>query len=36
MIRGHQWDEFIRKVPVKKGDFFQINPDASMPSRAGL
>ena len=26
MIRGHQWDEFIRKVPVKKGDFFQINP----------
>lgn len=26
MIRGHQWDAFIRRVPVKKGDFFQINP----------
>lgn len=26
MIRGCKWDEFIRKVPVKKGDFFQINP----------
>lgn len=26
MIRNHQWSEFIRTVPVKKGDFFQINP----------
>ena len=26
MIRGKKWDSFIRKVPVKKGDFFQINP----------
>ena len=26
MIRGGRWDEFIREVPVKKGDFFQINP----------
>lgn len=26
MIRNHQWKEFIRTVPLKKGDFFQINP----------
>ena len=26
MIKNHRWEEFIRKVPVKKGDFFQIEP----------
>ena len=26
MIRGKRWKEFIREIPVKKGDFFQINP----------
>lgn len=26
MIREQRWDEFIRVIPVKKGDFFQINP----------
>jgi len=26
MIRGGRWDELIRKVPIQKGDFFQINP----------
>lgn len=26
MIRGGRWDEFIRSIPVKKGDFFQIEP----------
>lgn len=26
MIRNHEWSDFIRKVPVHKGDFFQINP----------
>ena len=26
MIRGHRWEEFIRKIPLKKGDFFQIEP----------
>lgn len=26
MIEGKRWKEFIREVPVKKGDFFQINP----------
>ncbi|MDD6762970.1 MAG: class I mannose-6-phosphate isomerase [Clostridiales bacterium] len=26
MIHGERWGEFIREVPVHKGDFFQINP----------
>lgn len=26
MIREKRWDEFIRIIPIKKGDFFQINP----------
>ncbi len=26
MIQNHRWSEFIREVPIKKGDFFQINP----------
>lgn len=26
MIRGKRWKEFIREIPIKKGDFFQINP----------
>lgn len=26
MINNGRWDEFIREIPVKKGDFFQINP----------
>ena len=26
MIEGKRWKEFIREIPVKKGDFFQINP----------
>lgn len=26
MINGGKWSEFIREIPVKKGDFFQINP----------
>ena len=26
MIENGQWDEFIRVIPVHKGDFFQINP----------
>lgn len=26
MIHGKRWKEFIREVPVQKGDFFQINP----------
>ncbi|WP_310605618.1 mannose-6-phosphate isomerase, class I [Anaerosporobacter sp.] len=26
MILNGRWDEFIRTIPIKKGDFFQINP----------
>ena len=26
MIKEQRWEEFIRVIPVKKGDFFQINP----------
>ncbi len=26
MIHQERWNEFIREIPVKKGDFFQINP----------
>ncbi len=26
MIEGKRWSEFIRRIPVKKGDFFQIDP----------
>ena len=26
MILGKRWGEFIREIPVKKGDFFQIDP----------
>ena len=26
MIENREWGKFIREVPVKKGDFFQINP----------
>lgn len=26
MIDQEQWKEFLREIPVKKGDFFQINP----------
>jgi mannose-6-phosphate isomerase class I len=26
MIHGGRWSEFIREIPIKKGDFFQINP----------
>lgn len=26
MIRGKRWEEFIRVIPIQKGDFFQITP----------
>lgn len=26
MIREKRWSELIREIPIKKGDFFQINP----------
>lgn len=26
MILNHRWNEFIREIPIHKGDFFQIEP----------
>lgn len=26
MVNGARWKELIREIPIKKGDFFQINP----------
>ncbi len=26
MVRGGRWTEFIREIPIHKGDFFQIDP----------
>ncbi len=26
MVRSGRWTEFIREIPIKKGDFFQIDP----------
>lgn len=26
MIDNNEWDKLIREIPIKKGDFFQINP----------
>lgn len=26
MITNHRWNDFIRVIPIHKGDFFQINP----------
>lgn len=26
MVNGGRWNELIREIPIKKGDFFQINP----------
>ena len=35
MIHGGRWDEFIRTVPVKKGDFIQIEPGTVHAITAG-
>ena len=35
MIENRQWKDFIREVPVKKGDFFQINPGCVHAIKAG-
>ena len=26
MVKENRWDDFLREIPVKKGDFFQITP----------
>jgi len=35
MIHGKQWSDFIREIPIKKGDFFQINPGCVHAIKAG-
>lgn len=35
MIHGGRWSEFIREIPIKKGDFFQINPGCVHAIKAG-
>ncbi len=36
MIRNGKWDAFIRKVPVKKGDFIQIEPGTVHAIKGGI
>lgn len=35
MIQNKRWSEFIREIPIKKGDFFQINPGCVHAIKAG-
>lgn len=35
MIRSGRWSEFIREIPIKKGDFFQIFPGTVHAIKAG-
>ena len=36
MIREGRWNEFIRQVPVKKGDFIQIDPGTVHAIKGGI
>ena len=36
MIHHGKWDELIREIPVKKGDFIQINPGTVHAIKGGL
>ncbi len=36
MIHGGRWSEFIREIPVKKGDFIQIDPGTVHAIKGGL
>ena len=36
MIHGGKWGEFIREIPVKKGDFMQIDPGTVHAIKGGL
>ncbi len=35
MIENGRWNELIREIPIKKGDFFQINPGTVHAIKAG-
>jgi len=36
MVRGGRWSEFLQEVPVKKGDFIQINPGTLHAIKGGI
>lgn len=36
MIKGGRWGEFIREIPVKKGDFIQIDPGTVHAIKGGI
>ena len=36
MIEQERWGELIREIPVKKGDFIQINPGTVHAIKGGL
>ncbi len=36
MIRGGKWKKFIREIPVKKGDFIQIDPGTVHAIKGGI
>jgi len=36
MISNGRWDEFLREVPVKKGDFIQIDPGTVHAIKGGI
>ncbi|MBR1861471.1 MAG: hypothetical protein IJ796_06400 [Lachnospiraceae bacterium] len=36
MIRGGRWKDFIREVPVRKGDFIQIDPGTVHAIKGGI
>lgn len=36
MIHGGKWSELIREIPVKKGDFIQINPGTVHAIKGGM
>lgn len=36
MIHGGRWQEFIREIPVKKGDFIQIDPGTVHAIKGGM
>lgn len=36
MIQQHRWDELIREIPIKKGDFIQIDPGTIHAIKGGM
>ena len=36
MVKGGKWNEFIREIPVSKGDFIQIDPGTVHAIKGGM